>query len=94
MQNPGRVDYARDRVPVAVVDACRPAGDRWCATVTCRNKAAAGSLACVLSPRRPVREARLSCDLVRNGGQYALDLPWPVEPLDMVCLRTDTYTNP
>lgn len=93
-QNPGRVDYARDRVPVAVVDGCRPAGGRWRATVTCRNKAAAGSLACVLSPHRPVREVRLSCDLVSNGERYTLDLPWPVEPLDMVCVRTETYTNP
>lgn len=86
-QNPGREDYARDRILVAVVDACEPAGDGWCAAVTCRNRAEAGVVADVLSPHEPVRQARLSCPLVRNGEPYTLALPFPVAPGDLVCVK-------
>lgn len=86
-QNPGREDYARDRILVAVVDACEPAGSGWRAAVTCRNRAEAGVVADILSPHEPVRQAHLSCSLVRNGEPYILALPFPVAPGDLVCVK-------
>lgn len=86
-QNPGREDYARNRILVAVVDACEPAGGSWRAAVTCRNRAEAGVVTDVLSPRKPVRQAHLSCPLVRNGEPYTLALPFPVAPGDLVCVK-------
>ena len=86
-QNPGREDYARNRILVAVVDACEPAGGSWRAAVTCRNRAEAGVVTDVLSPHKPVRQAHLSCPLVRNGEPYTLALPFPVAPGDLVCVK-------
>lgn len=86
-QNPGQEDYARDRILVAVVDACEPAGSGWRAAVTCRNRAEAGVVADILSPHEPVRQAHLSCSLVRNGEPYILALPFPVAPGDLVCVK-------
>lgn len=56
-QNPGRVDYARDRTMVAVVKACTPLGgpqDGYLVEVTCRNKAHEGDELCALSPASDV----------------------------------------
>ena len=84
-QNPGHVEYARERRLVAVVDACERSGDGWMATVTCRNKAAAGTRAQVLSPGAPVRDLMLTEGLVTNGAAYRLHLPFEVAPLDILC---------
>ena len=84
-QNPGRAEYARERRLVAVVDACERSGDGWTATMTCRNKVAAGKRAQVLSPGAPVREIALQEDLVTNGAPYRLRLPFEVAPLDILC---------
>ena len=53
--------------------------------MTCRNKAAAGKRAQVLSPGAPVREIALQEDLVTNGAPYSLRLPFEVAPLDILC---------
>lgn len=85
-QNPGHVDYARDRTMVAVVEGCQRAGEgAWVATVTCRNRADAGDELAVLSPGHPVRHLSLGTSLVRNQESYEVDLPFPVEPLDVLC---------
>ena len=68
-----------------VVDACERSGDGWTATVTCRNKAAAGMRSQVLSPGAPVRELVLPEDLVTNGAAHRLRLPFEVAPLDILC---------
>lgn len=85
-QNPGRVDYARDRILVAVVEGCRQVGEgSWVAEVTCRNRASVGDEVFVLSPGRPVRRFALGQDLVRNQERYEVGMPFPAEPLDVLC---------
>ena len=85
-QNPGRVDYARERTMVAVVDSCEPATDGFIAAVTCRNSVDAGTAAQVLSPGAPVREVVLPCALARNAETYRVCLPFAVSPLDVICV--------
>ena len=85
-QNPGRVEYARERTMVAVVDACEPAENGFAATVTCRNRADKGQMAQVLSPGRPVRSLELPLALERNMERYVLLLPFEVSPLDIICV--------
>lgn len=65
-QNPGRVDYARDRLMVATVERCEAApdaasdgGGAFVAEVLCRNKARAGETLQVLSAHEPIRECAL-----------------------------------
>lgn len=84
-QNPGRVDYARDRVLVGVVEGSEPAGDAWEATVTCRNRADKGAELDVLSPGQPVRRLQLGDSLVTNGATYRLGVPFELGPGDLVC---------
>ncbi len=85
-QNPGRVDYARERRLVGVVEGCAPApGGGWVAEVECRNRAEAGSVVQVLSPGESVRDVTLEEALVTNGGSYAVRLPFEVAPLDVLC---------
>lgn len=86
-QNPGRVDYARERTMVALVRSCQPAGDGWDVEVVCRNKAAEGCTLDVLSPGHPVRQLRLNLPggLVTNGATYHLRATFAVEPLDVLC---------
>lgn len=97
-QNPGRVEYARERMMVAVVRGCRRVDGGWEAEVECRNRLAAGSVLEVLSPGLPVRTAPLevvgrmdgedvepACDLATNGARYLLRLPFAVEPWDLLC---------
>jgi len=70
--------------------------------VLCRNKAAAGSVLQVLSPREPIREYRLgalerfdaelqtwvpAADLSRAMERYRTVLPFALEPLDILCLK-------
>ena len=60
-QNPGRVEYQRDRLMVATVEGCGPSrsGGGFDCEVRCRNKAPRGAMLQVLSPHRPVRECSL-----------------------------------
>lgn len=107
-QNPGRVEYQRDRLMVATVEKSvalsvdAGSGPRYMTEVLCRNKAAAGSVLQVLSPREPIREYRLgalerfdaelqtwvpAADLSRAMERYRTVLPFALEPLDILCLK-------
>lgn len=100
-QNPGRVDYARERTMVAVARSCKKAKDGWWDTyVTCRNRAEEGSELQVLSPDHEVRTVVLDDALLRegdgtwtaarglsrNGSIYRIRTPWPLEPWDILCV--------
>ena len=84
-QNPGRVDYARDRTLVGVVEACRPAGVGWEVAVACRNRADGRAVLDVLSPGEPVRQLVLDAPLVTNGATYRLRAPFPLGAGDLLC---------
>ena len=98
-QNPGRVEYARERTMVAVARGSEPQGDAWLACVTCRNRADSGAELQVLAPGEPVRSLTLAglellgedgCwhvadALVRNGATYRLRTPWPLAAGDILC---------
>ena len=87
-QNPGRVDYQRERRLVGVVERVSAGVDgTWDAAVRCRNRADADDELEVLSPGRPVRNFELHAPLVTNGEIYQLRLPFAVEPLDLLCVR-------
>ena len=60
-QNPGRVEYARDRLMVATVEKCAPLGGGrgYSCEVRCRNRATFGSILQVLSATEPIRECSL-----------------------------------
>ena len=104
-QNPGRVDYARERTMVAVAQGSEPAGDAWITRVTCRNRADGGAELQVLAPGEPVRQLALeglelrqadgtwqAVDaLVRNGATYRLRTPWPLTPGDVLCAREERH---
>lgn len=91
-QNPGRVDYARERLMVGVVEKCErvicpaPDGGAWLAEVRCRNKAVAGDEVTILSPGEPPRRFALEADLTRTMELYQLRVPFPLAPLDLLCL--------
>ena len=101
-QNPGSVEYARERIMVGVVNACEPCDDGWLTEFVCRNRAPEGTTLQVLSPKSPVREMALSGlelrgadgrwqqvnDLVRNGDVYRLRTPWPLEAWDVLCVAS------
>ena len=88
-QNPGRVDYQRERRLVGVVEQASAGADGLCvACVLCRNRGDAGGELEVLSPGQPVRSFELDAPLVTNGELYQLRLPFAVEPLDLLCART------
>ena len=87
-QNPGRVDYQRERRLVGVVEQASAGADGACvACVRCRNRADAGGELEVLSPGQPVRSFELDSPLVTNGELYQVRLPFAVEPLDLLCAR-------
>lgn len=100
-QNPGSVDYARERVMVGVVSGCERCADGWMAQLTCRNRALACETLQVLSPGAPVRKMPLQSlellqpdgtwehvsDLVRNGDTYRMPVPWELQPYDVLCVR-------
>lgn len=104
-QNPGRVDYARERTMVAVAQGSEPAGGAWLTSVTCRNRAYGGSKLQVLAPGEPVRQLALeglelrqadgtwqAVDaLVRNGATYRLRTPWPLTSGDVLCAREERH---
>ncbi len=54
-QNPGRVDYARDRRLIGIVDSCDEAEAGYLASFKARNRLAAETPVCVLAPKQPVR---------------------------------------
>ena len=88
-QNPGRVDYQRERRLVGVVEQVSAGADGACvAAVRCRNRAEAGDALEALSPGRPPRSFGLDAPLVTNGELYQLELPFAVEPLDLLYART------
>lgn len=90
MQNPGRVDYVRERVMVAVVLGCERRAGRWVARVECRNRAREGELLTVLSPGHAVRELRLcGSSLVRNGEVMELEVPFELSAHDLLCKAAD-----
>lgn len=85
-QNPGRVDYARDRMMVGVVRGCERAGERWMAQVECRNRVDEGAELVVLSPGHPVRRLGPCVrPLVRNGETYTVDVPFELAEWDLLC---------
>jgi putative protease len=87
-QNPGRVDYQRERRLVGAVEQASAGADGACvACVRCRNRADAGGELEVLSPGQPVRSFELDSPLVTNGELYQVRLPFAVEPLDLLCAR-------
>ncbi|SES83794.1 putative protease [Olsenella sp. KH3B4] len=91
-QNPGRVDYRRERCLVGVVEqvSAGATGENGAcvAAVRCRNRAEAGDALEALSPGRSPRSFGLDAPLVTNGELYQLELPFAVEPLDLLCART------
>lgn len=87
-QNPGRVDYQRERRLVGVVEQVSAGADGTCiACVLCRNRANGGGELEVLSPGQPVRSFVLDVPLVTNGELYQVRLPFEMEPLDLLCVR-------
>ena len=72
-QNPGNVDYLRERLMVATVERCRPASEvygagaagtgkpapGYVAEVLCRNKAEVGDELEAVCPDQPVRKLTL-----------------------------------
>ena len=105
-QNPGRVEYARDRLMVATVEKCAPLGGGrgYSCEVRCRNRAAFGSILQVLSATEPIRECSLEAadhwdeatgswepvsQMNRAMDLYRVELPFVVEPLDILCLKSE-----
>ena len=85
-QNPGRVDYARERVMVGVVRGCERQGEHWVAQVECRNRADEGMELTVLSPGHEVRTlGPCGQALVRNGKAYLLEVPFELAEWDLLC---------
>ena len=85
-QNPGRVDYARERVMVGVVRDCERREGRWVAQVECRNRADEGMELTVLSPGHEVRTLGPCVQaLVRNGETYSLEVPFELAEWDLLC---------
>ncbi len=98
-QNPGRVEYSRERTMVAVVCGCQKADDGWQTRVVCRNRAELGSTVEVLSPGYVVRsfvlaealrlgeaaQPEAALGLVTNGASYLLSTPFALEPGDVLC---------
>ena len=99
-QNPGRVEYARDRLLVATVDRCELCGEGWLVEVTCRNKAETGAEVCALSPGYPVCRFALgqverlvpeegwtaAPRLSMNMERYRLHAPFALGEGDMLCV--------
>lgn len=100
-QNPGRVDYVRERLMVATVERCwSDQGGGFVVEVLCRNKASSGETLEAVCPGQPVRALRLeglehwdalagwepARELSRAMERYRLRAPFALEPLDI--LRT------
>lgn len=99
-QNPGRVEYQRERTIVGVVESCRATDGGWFVELGCRNRAAGDAVVTVLSPDRDVTAVRLSQleeldddsslwipvgEMRHNGHRYRFVAPVAFVPGDVVC---------
>ncbi|MBQ9005465.1 MAG: U32 family peptidase [Atopobiaceae bacterium] len=100
-QNPGRVDYARERLMVGLVRSSEADFGAFVIEVECRNRAVRDAEAQVLSPWEDVRRVRLSSleewsekdgawvpvDVMdHNMGRYRFRCPFPLSKRDLVCI--------
>ena len=100
-QNPGRVDYARERLMVGLVRSSEADFGAFVIEVECRNRAVRDAEAQVLSPWEDVRRVRLSSleewseregawvpvDVMdHNMGIYRFRCPFPLSKRDLVCV--------
>jgi putative protease len=100
-QNPGRVEYARERVMVAVVQGSEAAFGAFLVQVQCRNRAVRDAEAKVLSPGEEVRTVRLAgleewdeaslawvpVDVMaHNMGRYRFRSRLPLSKRDLICV--------
>ncbi len=98
-QNPGDVDYLRERLMVASVESCQPEGEGFLVEVLCRNKAELGDELEAVCPGRPVRSLRLeglehwdeeteswesATTISRAMERYRLRAPFSLEKLDIL----------
>ncbi len=102
-QNPGRVEYARERMMLALVESCSV--DSFGASVvevTCRNRAHRDAEVKVLSPGEDVRRLRLANleewdeasgtwtavdTMARSMGRYRFRSRFPLSKRDVICLE-------
>lgn len=92
-QNPGRVDYARERVLVGVVEEAQAEGGAWRARLCCRNRALAGDTLTVLSPGHDPRTFVAREPLTKTMERYEVILPFEVAPLDLVCRAAEEHSR-
>jgi len=100
-QNPGRVEYARERVMVGLVLGSVADFGTFVVELECRNRASRDAEALVLSPGEDVRSVRLAGleeydeqngawvpvdEMVHNGKRYRFRCPVPLAKRDVVCL--------
>lgn len=105
-QNPGRVDYARERSMVALVCGCEARYGGFLVEVECRNRALREEGVQVLSPGEWVREARLTglealdgktgrwvpVDVMaHNMCRYRFRCAFPLSRDDVVCVRAEAH---
>lgn len=104
-QNPGRIDYLRERTMVAVVTGCEADSlGAFVVEVECRNRAVRDALAEVLSPGEDVRRLRLSTleewdeasgtwravdVLARSMGRYRFRSRFPLAKRDVICVEAE-----
>lgn len=99
--NPGRVDYVRERIMVAVVQGSDAGFGAFLVQVECRNRAARDAEAKALSPGEEVRSIRLAgleewddeaqswvpVDvMVHNMGRYRFRSRLPLSKRDIICV--------
>lgn len=101
-QNPGRVDYVRERNMVGVVRGSEADFGGFIVELECRNRAARDAQAEVLSPGEDVRKIRLAAleewddvagawtpvdIMARSMGRYRFRSPVPLSKRDVVCVE-------
>ena len=101
-QNPGRVDYVRERSMVGVVRGSEADFGGFIVELECRNRAARDAQAEVLSPGEDVRKIRLAAleewddaagawtpvdIMARSMGRYRFRSPVPLSKRDVVCVE-------
>lgn len=101
-QNPGRVDYVRERSMVGVVRGSEADFGGFIVELECRNRAARDAQAEVLSPGEDVRKVRLAAleewddaagawtpvdIMARSMGRYRFRSPVPLSKRDVVCVE-------
>ena len=100
-QNPGRVDYARERQMVGIVQRCEADFGAFVVELECRNRAVRDAEAQVLSPGEDVRRVKLASleerneaegtwvpvdVMAHNMGCYRFRCPFPLSKRDLVCI--------